>query len=47
MSQPIDTPIVTSSSTPVEATSARKPFVRPTVQDAGGLKNITLLGGSL
>ena len=30
-----------------DAQSARKPFVRPTVQDAGGLQNITLIGGSL
>ncbi|HEX8393909.1 MAG TPA: hypothetical protein VF665_16320 [Longimicrobium sp.] len=30
-----------------EAPSARKPFVRPTVQDAGGLQDVTLLGGSL
>ena len=25
---------------------SRKPFVKPTVQDMGGLKQLTLLGGS-
>jgi hypothetical protein len=25
---------------------ARKPFVKPTVQDMGGLKQLTLIGGS-
>lgn len=30
-----------------EPASARKPFVRPTVQDAGGLQDVTLLGGYL
>ena len=28
------------------ATRDRQPFVKPTVQDMGGLKQLTLLGGS-
>lgn len=27
--------------------AARKPFVRPTVQEIGGLSDLTLVGGSL
>lgn len=30
-----------------EAAKPRKPFVRPAVQDLGGLTTLTLLGGSL
>jgi hypothetical protein len=30
-----------------EASRPRKPFVRPAVQDLGGLTTLTLLGGSL
>ena len=30
-----------------EAARPRKPFVRPAVQDLGGLTTLTLLGGSL
>lgn len=32
---------------PVDAPLDRKPFVRPTVQDVGGLKNLTLVDGTL
>ena len=30
-----------------QAPKPRKPFVRPAVQDLGGLTTLTLLGGSL
>jgi len=30
-----------------EPAKSRKPFVRPAVQDLGGLTTLTLLGGSL
>jgi hypothetical protein len=30
-----------------ESAKSRKPFVRPAVQDLGGLTTLTLLGGSL
>ena len=30
-----------------DAARPRKPFVRPAVQDLGGLTTLTLLGGSL
>ena len=36
----------TTAHTP-ESARPRKPFVRPAVQDLGGLTTLTLLGGSL
>lgn len=32
---------------PVVSASQRRPFVRPTVEELGALRELTLLGGSL
>jgi hypothetical protein len=44
--QSFDLPSLRGTETPQEKPRARHPFVKPTVQDLGGLKRLTLAGGS-
>ena len=45
--QPFDLPSLRGTETASQGKpGARDPFVKPTVQDLGGLKRLTLAGGS-